>query len=77
VSSLERRFGAGLDRPAPDFSRHPAYWFECSRVWLYDVLPILVKYKYRQIKRDQIALWTGIADDVIEGIYQWLDRHGF
>ena len=73
MSSLERRFGGSL--PALDYSRYPEYWFEYGYVWACDILPILVKYKYRQFKRDQIALWTGLADDVIEGICRWLDRH--
>ena len=75
MSGLERRFSDSW--PTPDYSHNPAYWFESSRVWLGDILPVLIKYKYYQVKRDQTALWTGYAHDVIERIERWLDRHGF
>ncbi|ACU71140.1 hypothetical protein Caci_2221 [Catenulispora acidiphila DSM 44928] len=75
MTSLERRPRAGP--PTPNFSHSPTYWLEYSRIWVRDILPILAKYKYRQIKRDQIALWSNLADDMIDGINRWLDRHGF
>ena len=54
-----------------------AYRVQYSRVWLADILPLLVKYRAIQLGRDLRVEWNALLDAAEERIDAWLDRHGF
>lgn len=54
-----------------------AYRLRYSRIWLADVLPVLLKYRAIQAGRDLRAEWYALLDAAGERIDAWLDRHGF
>jgi hypothetical protein len=54
-----------------------AYRVQLSRIWLADILPVLVKYRAIQLGRDLRAEWYALLDASEERIEAWLDRHGF
>jgi hypothetical protein len=73
VSALEHRGGREPWPPLTTF----AYQARYTRIWLADVLPLLVKYRAIQLGRDLRGDWYALLDAAEEKIDAWLDRHGF